>query len=143
MLRLLKTEAVHDESFDMLTGLPSAQCLARYLNHPDFSAEEVVGIEDLLAGPGIASARKRLKLVQTKKLLGEQRRQLHLGINDPMALAKSLKKTSSISSNIARCRAAYAFGIEGSETGLETVEEGHSKSGRRLSKSSLCSKRER
>lgn len=140
VLRLLKTEAVHDESFDVLTGLPSAQCLRRYLNHPDISAEEVVGIEDLLAGPGIAGARKRLKIVQTKKLLEEQRRQLQLGINDPMSLAKSLKKTSSISSNIARCRAAYALGMEGTETrptqsqSLKTTEKRLSRTERRTSK---------
>lgn len=146
VLRLLKTEAVHDESFDVLTGLPSAQCLRRYLNHPDISAEEVVGIEDLLAGPGIAGARKRLKIVQTRKLLEEQRRQLQLGINDPMSIAKSLRKTSSISSNIARCRAAYAVGIEGTERdstqSLKKVEERLSTSERRLSKGSQCSKRD-
>ena len=111
VVRLLKTDAVNDETFDVLTGLPSAHCLRRYLNHPDIPAEEVVGMEDLLAGPGIASARKRLKNVQTKKLLSEQRRQFQLGISDPTSIAKSLRKTSAISSNIARCRAAYAAGI--------------------------------
>ncbi len=111
VVRLLKTDAVNDKTFDVLTGLPSAHCLRRYLNHPDIPAEEVVGMEDLLAGPGIASARKRLKEVQTKKLLKEQRRQFQLGITDPTLIAKSLKKTSSISSNVARCRAAYAAGI--------------------------------
>jgi len=111
VVRLLKTDAVHDESFDVLTGLPSAHCLRRYLNHPDIAAEEVVGMEDLLAGPGIASARKRLKNVQVKKVLAEQRRQRQLGMHDPTIIAKSLRKTSSISSNIARCRAAYAAGI--------------------------------
>lgn len=139
VLRLLKVEAVHDESFDVLTGLPSANCLRRYLNYPDVLAEEVVGIEDLLAGPGIARARKRLKIVQTKKLLAEQRRQMQLGINDPMSIAKSLRKTSSISSNIARCRAAYAFGIgiEGTETGPNQslkAKERLSKRERRVSK---------
>ena len=112
VLRLLQTEAVRDESFDALTGLPSAQCLRRYLSHPSIPAEEVVGIEDLLAGTGVAAARKRLKKVQAKQVLAEQRRQRQLGSNDPKALARSLRKTSTISSNIARCRAAYALAME-------------------------------
>ena len=112
VIRLLRTEAVRDESFDTLTGLPSAHCLRRFLNHPDIPADEVVGIEDLLADYGVSKARKRLKTSQAKKLLAEQARQIQLGVNDPKLLARSLRKTSSISSNIARCRAAYALAIE-------------------------------
>lgn len=112
VVRLLQTGAVRDESFDTLTGLPAAHCLRDYLNHPDIPAEEIVGIEDLLAGTGVASARKRLKKVQTRNVLEEQRRQIQLGINEPKLLARSLKKTSAISSNIARCRAAYAAAME-------------------------------
>ena len=108
---LLSLEAINDKTFDTLTGLPSANCLRSYLNHPEFQAEEVVGIEDLLAGDGVALARRRLKKAQAGKLMAEQRRQLKLGMNDPKCLARTLRKTSSISSNIARCRAAYAFAI--------------------------------
>jgi hypothetical protein len=112
VLRLLQTDAVRDKSFDTLTGLPAAHCLRDYLNRPDIPAEEVVGIEDLMVGTGVASARKRLKKVHPRNVLVEQRRQLQLGINEPKLLARSLKKTSAISSNIARCRAAYAAAIE-------------------------------
>ena len=111
VLRILQTDAIQDESFDTLTGLPSADVLKAYLNHPDLPAEEIVGIEDLLAGTGVASARKRLKKVQSRNLLAEQRRQLEMGLNDPRLLARSLRKTSAISANIARCRAAYAAAL--------------------------------
>lgn len=111
VLNLLQTQAVRDESFDTLTGLPAAHCLRHYLNHPDIPAEEVVGIEDLLSGTGVASARKRLKKIQTRSVLVEQRRQLKLRIHDPKLLARSSRKTSAISSNIARCRAAYAAAV--------------------------------
>jgi hypothetical protein len=108
VMRILQTSAVYDESFDKLTGLPSPTVLKEYLNHPDMPAEEIVGIEDLLAGPGVASARKRLKKVQERNLLSEQRRQLESGVCDPKLLARSLRKTSAICANIARCRASYA-----------------------------------
>ena len=109
---LSQTDAIHDDTFDTLTGLPSADIIKAYLNHPDLPAEEIVGIEDLLAGSGVASARKRLKKVQTRNLLSEQRRQLDMGIKDQKLLARSLRKTSAISANIARCRAAYAAALE-------------------------------
>lgn len=112
VLRILQTDAIHDDTFDTLTGLPSADIIKAYLNHPDLPAEEIVGIEDLLAGSGVASARKRLKKVQTRNLLSEQRRQSDMGIKDPKMLARSLRKTSAISANIARCRAAYAAALE-------------------------------
>ena len=112
VLRILQTDAIHDDTFDTLTGLPSADIIKAYLNHPDLPAEEIVGIEDLLAGSGVASARKRLKKVQMRNLLSEQRRQSDMGIKDQKLLARSLRKTSSISANIARCRAAYAAALE-------------------------------
>lgn len=112
VLRILQTDAIHDDTFDTLTGLPSADIIKAYLNHPDLPAEEIVGIEDLLAGSGVASARKRLKKVQTRNLLSEQRRQSDMGIKEPKLLARSLRKTSAISANIARCRAAYAAALE-------------------------------
>lgn len=112
VLRILQKDAIHDGTFDILTGLPSADIIKAYLNHPDHPAEEIVGIEDLLAGSGVASARKRLKKVQTRTLLSEQRRQADMGIKEPKLLARSLRKTSAISANIARCRAAYAAALE-------------------------------
>ena len=112
VLRILQTDAINDDTFDTLTGLPSADIIKAYLNHPDLPAEEIVGIEDLLAGSGVASARKRLKKVQTRNLLSEQRRQSDMGIKDQKLLARSLRKTSAISANIARCRAAYAAALE-------------------------------
>ena len=111
VLRILQTDAIHDDTFDTLTGLPSADIVKAYLNHPDLPAEEIVGIEDLLAGSGVASARKRLKKVQTRNLLSEQKRQSDMGIKDQKLLARSLRKTSAISANIARCRAAYSLSL--------------------------------
>ena len=91
--------AKKDASFNKLTGLPSPEALRRHLLSP----EDVVGVEHLLCGRGIAKATVSMKANQVKALMDGQKRGL-----GPEELAEQLKTYSDISTKLAMCRASYA-----------------------------------
>ncbi|KAL7548142.1 hypothetical protein ACHAWF_011444 [Thalassiosira exigua] len=95
----LRTCAAGDASFNKLTGLPSPDALSRHLLSP----EDIVGVEHLLCGRGIAKASVSLKVNHVKALLGGQRKG-----DGPEELAERLRKYSDISAKLAVCRASYA-----------------------------------
>jgi len=95
----IKSSIKNDSTFNSLTGLPSPEVLQRHLLSP----EDIIGIEHLLCGRGVARASLNLKVNQLKLLLDEQRRG-----TDVEELACKMQKYSNISEKLAVCRASYA-----------------------------------
>ena len=99
--KYIKTSMIQDPSYNDLTGLPSPQVLIKYFMEP----EDIIGIEHLLCGKGIARASQKLKESHTKVLLNEQQMGKSIDLNE---LSVKMGKYSSISARLAVCRASYA-----------------------------------
>ena len=101
----IKSSITKDETFNSLTGLPSPEVLKKHILAP----EDIIGIEHLLCGRGIAKASLNLKMNHTMVLLEEQNKWRAEGkFVDPSILCAKMEKYSSITATLAVCRASYA-----------------------------------
>mmetsp|Transcript_15479 Transcript_15479/g.32733 ORF Transcript_15479/g.32733 Transcript_15479/m.32733 type:complete len:98 (+) Transcript_15479:571-864(+) len=97
----MKYVAGTERTYKPSTGLTSPQVLKEYLSDP----EEIIGIEHLLRGQ--KKARENLKAQAMKAL-----EQIKHDKKDWQLLADTLKRTSSISANMAHDRAKYITLLE-------------------------------